>query len=364
MRRRILAINPNLNQGGGEKVLATLLAHFDPSRFEVSLALLLRAGTYLNMVPEHVAVHDLRVKRVLWSLCAIVGKVREQQPQIVFSNLSHLNLAVLFCKPFFPAGTRVVVRETGVPSQLLADDPRGSLMRPLYRLLYRRADRIICQSDFGRADLIREFGIDGGRITVINNPLPVDAIIAASKENSSFVIPERPYIVAAGRLEPVKRYDLLIETVARMKNKNIALVILGQGSREEELRLLAKERGISERVLFPGFLSALYPVMAHARLGILSSKYEAFPNTVLEMNACGVPVVAVRCPGGIAEIIEEEKNGWLVEEATPDTLAHAIDTHIEHSLTKETVAGSVRRRYDVSVIVPQYERLFEEVVRG
>ena len=82
------------------------------------------------------------------------------------SDLAHLNFLVLLLRPFFPSGTRVLVRQNGTVSAALAFGDLPSYTRLLYRLLYRRADRVICQSQAMADDLAREAWVAAVRLTV------------------------------------------------------------------------------------------------------------------------------------------------------------------------------------------------------
>ena len=94
---------------------------------------------------------------------------------------------------------------------------------------------------------------------------------------------------------------------------------------EKKLKKLASELGLSTQVAFKGFVQNPYPYMAQADLFVLSSRYEGCPNAVLEAMACGTPVVAFRCKGGMDEIIDDGVNGWLAEPENVVDFATAVE---------------------------------------
>ena len=84
--------------------------------------------------------------------------VRSLKPDLILSGMAHLNFLVLLLRPFFPRGTRVLVRQNGTISTTLAFGGVPWYTRLLYRLLYRRADGVICQTQSMAEDLARELG--------------------------------------------------------------------------------------------------------------------------------------------------------------------------------------------------------------
>jgi len=90
------------------------------------------------------------------------------------------------------------------------------------------------------------------------------------------------------------------------------LTIVGDGPERSLLQGLSAELGISGEVTFAGQREAPYPYMARADFLVCPSRWEGSPNAVLESLACGTPVLASDCPGGTAEIVDPDKNGWLV----------------------------------------------------
>ena len=102
--------------------------------------------------------------------------VRRVKPGLILSGIFHLNFLVLLLRPFFPYGTRVLVRQNGTVSSALAFGGLPWTTRLLYRLLYRRADRVICQTQAMAEDLAQELGLPEDRLAVLPNPVDVEEI--------------------------------------------------------------------------------------------------------------------------------------------------------------------------------------------
>ena len=112
---------------------------------------------------------------------------------------------------------------------------------------------------------------------------------------------------------------------------------------------------------FLGYLPNPENYMQAANVFVLSSRYEGFPNVVLEAMSYGTTVVAFDCPGGTSEIIENGRNGWLVEPGNVKELSESIKNAIAYPLDPIAIKKSVSDRYSIKKIIKLYERLFEYI---
>ena len=167
-----------------------------------------------------------------------------------------------------------------------------------------------------------------------------------------------------GALEYQKGHDLLIRALGQLGHIPLRLKIVGDGSEKSRLVRVAEDLGVSERVAFFPFQQNPYASMARADLFVLPSRWEGFGHVVAEAMACGVPVLAARCPAGPDEIITDGVDGSLCAPNSTSALAHHIEKLWGEPSTRERYAAAGResvKRFDVRSIVPEYERLFLEV---
>jgi len=192
---------------------------------------------------------------------------------------------------------------------------------------YRYADHLIAVSEDIRAHILRQ-GISPERVSVIYNgirlqnfqPIPV----AEAKRALGFD-PAVPRVGAFRRLAPEKGLPFALRAWAKVIQEfpTARLMVVGQGRLEGELRALAQELGLEERVEFPGFQANPVPLMAACDVIIVPSLIEPFGLAAIEGMAMERPVV-VSDAGGLAEIVSDGENGLIVPRGQPEPLADAI----------------------------------------
>ena len=138
-----------------------------------------------------------------------------------------------------------------------------------------------------RNDLILNYGLSKKKTIVINNPIDLDLVKRASREDvalatTKFDLKDKNaiYLLAVGRLTKQKGFDLLIEAISLCDNDRLKLVLLGDGPLELDLRRLVTKFGIERQVSFVSFQRNPYPFFAKADAFVLSSRFEGFPNVM------------------------------------------------------------------------------------
>jgi glycosyltransferase involved in cell wall biosynthesis len=177
---------------------------------------------------------------------------------------------------------------------------------------------------------------------------------------------QAPLVVAAGRLMPVKRYDLLIEAFSRVVavRPEWRLRIYGQGPERARLRAAVDGLRLNDHVFLMGPHSTMETEWAKASVAAVSSEWESFGMTILEAMHAGVPVVATDCPHGPGEIITDGSDGLLVPPGDPDAFAAGLLKLIEDVDQRRTMGRSARttaQRFAPRRIADEYEQLIGEL---
>ncbi len=212
------------------------------------------------------------------------------------------------------------------------------ILRAVQRFVYRRADHAIAPSRY-LAGVLVGWGVPERRIRMINNGVHFPE---ANAERGKF--PHR--IVAAGRLVPWKNFDVLLKAMPRVLERfpDAELFIAGEGPEMMRLRALASAPMLEDRVTFAGKMEreALWKTIGESGVFALVSSYEGFSHQLVEASACGTAVVASRA-GGNTELVEDGKNGLLVEPGDVNGVAQALIRFLENPEFARTCADEALR---------------------
>jgi glycosyltransferase involved in cell wall biosynthesis len=196
------------------------------------------------------------------------------------------------------------------------------------RRLFRGLDVVTVSRGLAQ-ELVTVIRAKPRRVVTIYNPFDFDDIrIRAAQRDLD--IPAAPFVVSVGHLVPRKRHDLVMRAFARLPGR-YHLVLLGAGRLEEELRALAAELGIADRVHLPGFRMNPYAWIAAADLLVLASEFEGFGRVIVEALAVDTPAVSTRCRYGPEEILTGELAQFLVPTgdvgALYEAMSRALDSY-------------------------------------
>jgi glycosyltransferase involved in cell wall biosynthesis len=311
MQLLMLFILPSFAGGGAERVTINLLTSLHNRNYPVCIIVFNKSGPLLSMVPNDVPVYNLGTCSLIRSIVPLLKKIRQLNPKVIFSTLGYINMPLLAIRWLLPRKIEIWVREANLPSISLPNNMWPKLMNTLYRLLYNKADKLICTSTRMRDEFIKYFSVPESIIEILPNPVDEDKIRALSMPKERFDRGGVCYI-AAGRLTFQKGFDRLLCWFSKLENKKSTLTILGDGVLKDELIRETESFNIQNRVKFIGFCDNPWKWYAGADVFLLSSRWEGMPNSVLESLACGTPVIATEESGGIKEITKQKRNNSVV----------------------------------------------------
>ncbi len=359
--RSVLFVVPTLKGGGAERVIVTLLRQLDPARFRMVLAVVDgSAPVYRADLPAGVEFVDLECTRLRSALPKVLRLVWRIRPDLVFSTLGYLNLALVAMKPIMPRRSAFIGRESTIVTELIRPFKLRALWRAAYRAFYPRFDAVVCQSRYMQSDLVEVYGMPREKTVVINNPVDLERVTGGLPSRSHRREPGGPLrLVCAGRLYPVKGYDLLLDALVLLRDLDIELTIFGDGPLRAEVEARIAELGLERVVTLAGFQSNPFPRIAQSDALVLSSRYEGFPNVVLEALACGIGVISTPAVGGVSEILEGVEGCVLAQAVSAEALAAAI--RLWASRPFAGIDPALLDKYKLSEIADRYARLFERV---
>ncbi len=337
-----------------DKVEVTLLPASGRSRWMPALA-------RVAIESPETSLHLLEAKppSFVRRLPALRDYLQAQRPDALLSTLRGNNILALWAAHSAKVETRIVLRvatTVSVDAQHDAQFLSGPLPRQLRRW-YPCADSVVCVSKGVEDDLKSFLGHPLKSVRTIYNPLDLEAIAAAGRE-----CPDHPWlkasgddcIVALGRLEPPKDYEILLRALARLNAERPAhLIILGEGSEMGKLSALADELGIADRIDLHGAVENPFPFLARADLYVLSSAWEGCPNALMEAMASGCRVVSTDCPSGPRELLQDGAIGHLAPVGDVEALASAMASALATPPAPERIKARAAH-YALPTVVERY----------
>jgi len=364
-RVRVLLVVSSLAAGGAERVVSELANTWVVEGWKVGVLT-------LSSLPDHYQL-DKRVVRIsldiswnsksLWERLisnlrrcrSIRAAIRSFSPDVVLSFVDQTNIRVLLS--LVGSGIPIIASER--------TDPRrhrvGKEWELARFLLYRLAARVVVQT-YSVAEWAHRI-VPRNKVEIIPN------FVRSLPKAPEFHQRSTKEILAVGRLCWEKGFDLLLQAFAKseLAQRGVRLTILGEGPDRSSLEAMAKKLGIEASVSMPGVVQAPEEWMARCAVFVLPSRYEGFPNVLLEAMAMGCPVIATDCQSGPREIIRDKIDGLLVPPENVDALAQAItllmeDRNLRWQMSKH--AREVRDRFGKKKVLKKWELLIENFIEN
>ncbi|MEU6118284.1 glycosyltransferase family 4 protein [Streptomyces sp. NPDC047117] len=248
-----------------------------------------------------------------------------------------------------------------VGQEHLTLDTHGRALTRQLRAVYPRLDAVTTVTEADARSYRKRLRLPGVRIEAVPNSVPAPGIQPADGTGK--------WVVAAGRLARVKRYDLLIRAFAMVveRRPDWRLRIYGGGAEKAALRALIDELGLYNHVYLMGPANPLDPEWAKGSIAAVTSSLESFGMTIVEAMRCGLPVVSTDCPHGPGEIIEDGVDGRLVPVGRKSAVAGALLELINDDERRQRMGRAALERsarFDPARIAGRYESLFGDLTTG
>lgn len=351
----VVFVLPDLTPGGAETVFVRLMNALPREKFEPMLLTVNGNGALKDTISPEVTVHSLGSDNFIKSLPKLYKKIRDINPDVVFSTMAHMNFSVLVLRLFFRR-TKFIVRESTVPDCTLAErGALGLLIRFLYLILYPLADCVIAPARIVAEKMNRQLNIPVRKITILPNPIDREEINSPSTATPDDAI----HFVAAGRLHHEKGFDRLINAMKDYRGPAWHLTLLGEGEQREQLEHMIDALNLGDKITLAGFRPKPWKEYAVADCFLLPSRWEGLPNAALEALACGTRVIALREAGGIVEIAAEApQDAVILTDSMPDFMRE-MEKIIPGIMEKKSLMPA---RYEKQAVIAQFEKILEDVL--
>lgn len=340
--QRITLVISSLGRGGAERVAVDLCGFLAESGRDVSVLTLSGDDSDAYDLPVSVCRRRIEIRRA--------AKSGFQSVRFTFNHLMEMRRSILALKPDVVLSfieqtnirTLLSLAGTGIPVLISERTHPGhhAMSRSwvvLRRMVYRLADAVIVQSASVAAWFRKSVPVR--RLVTIPNAIRDPTFAGGQRYRSN-----EPIILGIGRLGHEKGHDLLLRAFAKAKlsDDGWRLVILGEGEQREALSKLSADLGVSRSVEMPGHVRNVADWILRSSIFALPSRYEGFPNALLEAMQLGTACVSFDCPSGPSDLIEDGRNGVLVPPQDVDALSEnlrklARDEPLRQQLARESV---------------------------
>jgi len=347
----------HLSVGGVQKVMVRLANKFADRGHRVDLVLVKGKGALARDVASEVRIVALDSHRMWWGLPNLIRYLRQSRPDTLLAGGWQVNMIATWAKLTFTSFKLVLSVHSNITHQSRNSDVWYAPINPLaIKIFYPLADAIVTVSGGILDDLstISSTAAENGR--VVYNPVVDQRLLAKAQVEVSHPWfaqeNDTPVLLGVGRFGPEKNFALLLRTFAKVcRQREMRLIMLGDGEERDELERLTRKMDMQNRVDFVGFEENPYKYMARGSLLVMSSRFEGLPSVLVEALACGCPIVSTDCPSGPREILENGKWGYLVPVGDEEALAEAIteslnEEHDPERLRQRAMDFSVDRAVD------------------
>lgn len=371
---RITLVISSLRAGGAERVLSRMANYWAERGWPVTMLTLEPATNDFYSVHPSVQRVGLDVSGVSTSLWrALRSNQRRVKMLREAIRASRPDVVIAFMVPTTVL-TLLAARADHVPVIVSErTDPVRSPLSPIWsrlrRLTYPSAKGVVVQTPeaqrwadgFLRKDVVHIIPNPVSTSLNARSDATADADLASTYNDGG------RHVIAMGRLDEQKGFDLLLRAFAecRARRPDWKLTILGDGDERQRLEALAQQLGITPYFRLPGTVADPTPALRAADLFVLSSRFEGFPNALLEAMALGLPVIATDCASGPGRIVRNDVDGLLVPSDDAPGLAAAMAALMDDEprrLRLGKVATDVTRRFDVDRIMGIWEAVIDSLV--
>jgi len=378
MKKKVLFVIPNLEAGGAEKSLISLLELIDYTKYEVDLLLFVKNGVFLNSIPKEVHLITLNGKYKTFTTSFF---------KAVFTFLNRLNFHCAFNRIIFPFRIKLInnvvlaeqklwklVAQCITPINKEYDVAIGYLEKSanyfvvdktlakkkigwihsdlekmginfeLEKTYLKKLDAIVTVSD-GLSERLRDkIPLLSKKIVTLENIISKSTLLKLAQEPIDITFDKDYFnIIFVGRLEKVKGLFLALEAIAMLlKDKyKVKWYLIGEGSEKEALINKATQNGIIDHINFLGFKKNPYPYIVKSDLFILPSLYEGKSIALEEAKILATPIVVTNFSSA-SDQITSGKNG-LIADMTKESLSEKIKELIDNQELKKNIIINLKK---------------------
>lgn len=349
MKKKVFFVLSSLRAGGSERVFWLVAQYFNKSDYDVTMVILDGRNSFFSHHMNGVELIDLNTINASKSFFPLYRLLKKEKPYAVFVTGSHIN-TLLASVSFFLSHPILIARESNIPHQMVRyASKKGRLVNLLIKKLYKRFDKVVCQSVEMQQSLAEVYSLDLKKLVVIPNP-----VIPVNIEKQLSHNPVKHLIIVA-RLSHEKGHIRLLEIIQKLP-QNYHLTIAGDGPLKSDIEQKIVQLNIADRVKMVGQVSKVTALIAQHDLMVLSSFTEGFPNVIIESLSVGTPVVAFEV-GGLSHIIANDFNGYIVPQGDIQQFANQVIAACNKSWDTTAIKKDAENKFGINEVVAKYTEL-------
>ncbi len=356
-----------LSAGGAQRVVSNMANYWASRRWSVTILTFVdKTFTPFFKLDQDIYLIQLDMAKIskskmigVWNNIERIRKLRQaiiqSKADVVISFQENTNVITILATRGLKVP--VIISERNEPGYY-----HGQLWEMIRKITNPLAQKVVIQTDRARVNVLSNLP---DSIVTIPNPVVLPELESPDFKDSLDI--SKPCVIAMGRLEKQKGFDLLIRAFSLLKDDypEWTLTILGEGSLRADLESLSHELGIKNRVKLPGRIKNPIEWLKKGDIFVMSSRFEGFPNALCEAMACGLPVISTDCRCGPREIIRDGIDGILVENENIESLASAIKFLISNEKIRQSLAErapEIIERFSLNKVMGMWETVIEEVI--
>lgn len=360
-KKHISLIIPSLTTGGAERVFS-ILANSLISDYNITIFVLYKCeiAYSLNNSIEVVFCKGLynpklsifnSVSNHYGFIKFLRKEISKRQSKLMISFTTTTNVYTVLV-------SKLLKVPSIISERLHPDYGINSFWKFIRKKIYPSSSKLVVQTQISRAYFNNFMGAE--KVTIIENPIAPELTnhIAQNLERVK-------NILCVGRLTYQKNQDLLLKAFSKIDTKDWKLVFVGDGDKRKEYENLAAKLNIENKVVFTGSVQNVTDYLKTASIFVLCSRFEGFPNALIEAMYFGLPCIATNCPSGPEDIIINKKNGILISVDDENALTTALNSLIANEELREVLgktATNTAKRFEADTIMNTWKTLIKSVM--
>ena len=368
---KLIIFHPYSLVGGADLSISTLINNLDYRKYSIDFICIKRSKN-AKILCKNIKIYKIKSRKTIFSIFKIrkiikKNLTKDYKKVILFSNQNFANI-ISYCATInLDQRLKKIAIERNHINELnyyfnIKDFVNKITMKILIKLIYKKFDKIICNSNESSKDLATFLNKE---VITIHNPIIISNKnkVINKKENkntNNFF-----KILNIGRLENQKDHTTLIKAVNILKNKiNFKLNIVGYGTEYKKIKKLITNLKLNKEIKIYRNIRNPWKYFKNTDLFISSSLYEGFPNVIIESILNNTPLLSSNCKSGPKEILKQKNGPNLFNVGDFHDLAKKIYKHFKNPkilVDKNKAHKKNLHRFGTKKIISKYCNLFEKI---